>query len=185
MAVAEIVCCAVRDAEGLDAHFAIRRAVFVDEQGLFPESDRDDRDRDPRTIHLLGLVNDRPCGAVRLYPLDDAGEVWQGDRLAVLNGERTHGLGSPLVRLAVATAGELGGVVMHAHIQLPNVRFFESLGWHRAGDEETYVGVTHMPMTIALSGGGVEVVTAHAVAPAIGLPSPRDVGSSASITISH
>jgi putative N-acetyltransferase (TIGR04045 family) len=166
--VTEISCRAVRDAEDLHAHYAIRRAVFVDEQGIFTESDRDERDDDRRTIHLIGLADDKACGAVRLYPLDDAATVWQGDRLAVLRGERTHGLGAPLVRLAVATAGDLGGVVMHAHIQVPNVRFFESLGWHRSGDEEIYVGVTHVPMSIALTGARTagEVRSASAEAPA-------------------
>jgi hypothetical protein len=41
---------------------------------------------------------------------------------------------------------------MVAHIQLPNVRFFESLGWRRDGDVETYAGLPHQPMAIDLTG---------------------------------
>jgi putative N-acetyltransferase (TIGR04045 family) len=134
-------------------HHRIREEVFVGEQGLFEGSDRDGRDDDPATIKVLGFRDDIPGGAVRLYPLDAVG-TWQGDRLAVLAGARGHGLGAPLVRFAVATAAGAGGHVMRAHIQPRNVRFFERLGWHVAGDQEVYVGVPHIPMAIDLTGGG-------------------------------
>ena len=59
-------------------------------------------------------------------------------------------LGALLVRFAVATAGERGGHTMVARIQLPNVRFFEQLGWHADGPAGPYHGVTHQPMAIPL-----------------------------------
>ena len=37
---------------------------------------------------------------------------------------------------------------MVAHIQLPNVAFFERLGWRRRGEPDDYVGVPHQPMAI-------------------------------------
>ncbi|MFN2521657.1 MAG: GNAT family N-acetyltransferase, partial [Candidatus Limnocylindria bacterium] len=89
---------------------------------------------------------------VRLYPLDREG-LWKGDRLAVLPAERALRLGAMLVRFAVRTAGELGGRRMVAQIQVPNVRFFERLGWRRDGDPAPMLGVEHQPMTIDLSGG--------------------------------
>ena len=46
-------------------------------------------------------------GAVRLYPLDEAG-LWKGDRLAVLRDARPLPAGGPLVRFAVETAGRMG-----------------------------------------------------------------------------
>ena len=36
-----VLCRPVHDVEGLRAHHGIRRAVFVQEQGVFPESDVD------------------------------------------------------------------------------------------------------------------------------------------------
>jgi len=131
-------------------HHRIREEVFVREQGLFRGSDRDGRDDEAATIKVLGLRDGGPGGAVRLYPLDDAGQ-WQGDRLAVLSGSRGHGLGAPLVRFAVATAAGAGGRLMTAHIQPPNVAFFEHLGWWIAGEGEIYVGVRHVPMAIDLT----------------------------------
>ena len=142
----------------LAAHFAIRRSVFVEAQRLFADDDRDERDDDPATLHVVGLAGDpfglagpEVVGAVRLYPLDDAG-LWKGDRLAVLPAERTSRLGAMLVRFAVRTAAERGGRRMVAQIQLPNVRFFERLGWRREGASAPMLGVEHQPMVIDLTG---------------------------------
>ena len=149
---ADVVCRVVTDAAEREVHHAIRRQVFVVEQRLFDADDRDDHDGDPGTLHVLGLVNSAPGGAVRLYPLDEAG-LWKGDRLAVLPEFRRHGMGAPLVRFAVRTAGELGGRRMAAYIQLPNVSFFERLGWQPVGDPAPYVGVIHQRMEIPLLRG--------------------------------
>jgi len=82
-------------------------------------------------------------------PLDADG-LWKGDRLAVLPEARVQHVGALLVRFAVATAGERGGSRMVARVQLPNVRFFERLGWYADGPAEPYVGVIHQPMAIPL-----------------------------------
>lgn len=127
----------------------IRHEVFVVEQGLFDGSDRDVHDEDPRTLHLIALVDGEVVGTVRIYPLDDAG-TWLGDRLAVAESYRVLHLGVGLVGLAVRTAGQHGGAVMHAHIQLPNVEFFSRLGWRSSGPMEEYCGAAHQPMSIDL-----------------------------------
>ena len=142
-------CCVVDDRWGSAEHHRIREEVFVREQRLFDGTDRDARDDDPATIKVLGFRDGVPGGAVRLYPLDVEGR-WQGDRLAVLAGVRGHRLGGPLVRFAVATAAAAGGRLMTAHVQPPNVAFFQRLGWRVCGEVETYVGVPHVPMAIEL-----------------------------------
>jgi putative N-acetyltransferase (TIGR04045 family) len=146
----EVACRAATSIPDLNEHHRVRHAVFVTEQHIFAGTDLDRHDVDPRTHRVLGLVDGVAAGAVRLYPLDDEPGLWQGDRLAVLPAFRVHGLGGPLVRFAVRTAGALGGDAMLAHIQLPNVRFFERLGWRAAGDAEVYCGLPHQPMRIGL-----------------------------------
>lgn len=148
-----IECRLAAGAEDLDAHFELRRAVFVREQRLFSVDDRDERDSRSTTLHAVGLVDGEPCGAVRLYPLDTAGLDWKGDRLAVLPGHRANHLGAALVRFAVATGGRLGGRQMIAHVQLPNVRFFEHLGWRCEGAPAPFHGIDHQLMSIALGRG--------------------------------
>ena len=130
--------------------------MFVDEQQLFAGSDQDDRDDDPWTLHVLGFVDGRPAGSVRLYPLaggapiGDGAAEWKGDRLAVLPGRRAGRLGAALVRFAVATAADRGGDRMVALVQRPNQAFFRRLGWTRLGEPLVYVGRAHVRMTIAL-----------------------------------
>jgi putative N-acetyltransferase (TIGR04045 family) len=145
-----VACRLANDAWAEAEHHRIREAVFVREQRLFEGSDRDGRDDDAATIKVLGFRDEIAGGAVRLYPLDNAGH-WQGDRLAVLPGKRGHGLGAPLVWFAVATAASAGGRLMTAHIQPRNVAFFERLGWRISGLQEIYVGVPHVPMAIDLT----------------------------------
>jgi len=146
-------CRNVETAAELALHLAIRRQVFVAEQGIFDADDRDRRDDDPATVHVIGYVDGAAAGTVRLYPLrrePDGRVLWQGDRLAVRPEFRRHHVGGPLVRYAVRTAGQLGGGRMIAHVQLANVVFFRYLGWTVAGQPEPYQGLPHQRMTIAL-----------------------------------
>jgi putative N-acetyltransferase (TIGR04045 family) len=139
--------------EELARHFAIRRAVFCAEQGMFGGvDDRDARDDAPETLHAVGAEGAVVGGTVRLYPLDGDG-LWQGDRLAVLPVFRRTSLGGALVRFAVRTAGARSGKRMVAMIQLPNVRFFLALGWSLDGPVVEFHGREHQPMAIALSPG--------------------------------
>ncbi len=138
-----------RSEEDVAAHHRVRRAVFVEEQGIFEEHDEDEWDA--AAVKVVASVGGRVLGAVRLYPLDEAG-LWKGDRLAVLPEGRRMRLGAPLVRFAVATAGARGGHRMIALIQRRNVPFFRHLGWTAVGGETDYRGATHQEMTIALSG---------------------------------
>jgi putative N-acetyltransferase (TIGR04045 family) len=147
---ASAVCRLVDGPDDLSAHFAVRRRVFVADQGLFAVTDKDERDWADGTLHVVGLADGLVAGAVRLYPLDADG-LWKGDRLAVLPEARVQRLGALLVQFAVATAGERGGHTMLAQIQVPNVRFFEHLGWHADGPPAPYHGVMHQPMAIPLA----------------------------------
>ena len=146
-----LACRLVESAEELAAHHAVRHQVFVVDQRLFAGNDRDERDLAPGTLHVVGVDDGAIVGAVRLYPLTSG--YWQGDRLAVLPAARVRHLGALLVGFAVATAGERGGHTMVARIQLPNVRFFEHLGWHADGPAGPYHGVMHQPMAIPLPPG--------------------------------
>jgi putative N-acetyltransferase (TIGR04045 family) len=149
-AASRVVCRQVASAAELADHFAIRHRIFVDEQAIFTESDLDVHDRDGSAVALIGYCDGLVAGTVRLFAIDHADGIWQGDRLAVLALYRTRGLGAPLVRCAVATAAVLGGHLMSAHIQLANVRFFQRLRWETDGDPEIYAGLVHQPMSIEL-----------------------------------
>ena len=143
---------AVRLAHGdeLAEHHEIRHRVFVEAQQVFAGDDRDARDEHPDTRHVVGLVDGRVGGAVRLYPTDARGR-WKGDRLAVLAEYRLYRLGAVLVDFAVRTAAEHGGRTMDAHIQPANVAFFRQLGWELAGPSVVFHELIHQPMSIDLT----------------------------------
>ena len=148
----EIVCRVARTSEELTEHLQIRRAIFVDAQGLFESDDRDEHDDRDDTVHVIAMTPAGCVGAVRLYPIDACG-AWKGDRLAVLPNARALRVGPSLVRCAVAIGGARGGRRMIAYVQRPVVEFFEHLGWSPDGDVFAYCGVDHRQMSIALGTG--------------------------------
>ncbi|HYJ69810.1 MAG TPA: MSMEG_0567/Sll0786 family nitrogen starvation N-acetyltransferase [Nocardioidaceae bacterium] len=163
-ASSDVSCRRVNSAAERADHHAMRQRIFVDEQAIFTESDLDGHDRDGSALAINGYCDGIAAGTVRLFVLDEAGGIWQGDRLAVLSTYRLRGLGGPLVNAAVATAAVLGGTAMTAHIQPTNVRFFERLGWSSRGGREIYAGLVHQPMTIVLPDPGEASATLRRLA---------------------
>ncbi len=139
----------VERADDPSAYHALRTRVFVDEQGLFTRTDRDDRDDDPRTVvlqargahgELLGGVRVGPAG-----PGDDIG-WWTGGRLAVDPAVRgARGIGPALIRAACAYAENAGALRFDATVQLRNERMFRALGW-RTVRPVTVAGRPHVLM---------------------------------------
>ena len=146
-----VICAIAGDEAEVAAHHRVRRAVFVTEQGIFADSDVDAHDARDDVLRVVARAGHDIVGTVRLFPLDAGSGLWQGDRLAVLDDARSAGAGGPLVRFAVAAAAARGGRRMLAHVQPPNRRFFERLGW-TAGPTEEYAGHPHVLMTIELAG---------------------------------
>ncbi|GAB2925158.1 GNAT family N-acetyltransferase [Rhodococcus aerolatus] len=131
-----------RDGADLAAHAALRRAVFVDEQGIFDRDDTDEFDRDPRTVVLVARdARGEVVGGVRLHPAGPGPDLgwWHGDRLVVRRDARRGGLVGPaLVRAACARAEAHGALRFEADVQPANARLFTRLGWDAVG-----AGVVH------------------------------------------
>ena len=83
----------VQQVSHADAHVAIhdvRQRVFVQEQGIAAELERDALD--PVSVHVLALDSDnQPVGTGRLAPDGRIG------RMAVLASHRSHGVGEALL----------------------------------------------------------------------------------------
>lgn len=138
----------VADPGQVRAYWDLRRDVFVAEQGLFPGSDRDDVDDDPRTIVLVAVTAEgEVLGGVRLAPATprDIG-WWTGGRLVVRRTARhAGGIGPELVRAACREALRRGVLRFEATVQIPNESLFRRLGWLRWG-EASISGVPHVRM---------------------------------------
>lgn len=114
----------------LRAYHALRRDVFVGEQGLFASSDADNDDPGALAIVALSWAHGMPdqvIGTVRIFRRrTDPPTTWYGGRLAVDPIYRRHGVvGESLIRAAVCTAHALGCDHFLATVQLPVVRYFE------------------------------------------------------------
>jgi putative N-acetyltransferase (TIGR04045 family) len=133
----------------VQAYRRIRRDVFVAEQGLFPGSDGDDVDDDPRTVVLVARSPEgRVLGGVRLAPVTPAVDLgwWTGSRLVVAKAARTAGgIGAALVRAASAYAEDHGVLRFEATVQAQNELLFRRLGWEKLR-EIAVLGKPHVHM---------------------------------------
>ncbi|MEW6442440.1 MAG: MSMEG_0568 family radical SAM protein [bacterium] len=143
----------VRSGPSLEACFAIRREVFVREQGFFAQTDRDDLDES--SVHILARRGDQGLGTVRITPV--GGGLWLGSRLAVLPAHR-GGLGGRLVRKAEEEVRRRGGERFVAYIQLPRVAFFRRCGWRCLEEVPDYHGKPHVLMEAPGAGGSAGCV---------------------------
>ncbi|WP_314103975.1 MSMEG_0567/Sll0786 family nitrogen starvation N-acetyltransferase, partial [uncultured Frigoribacterium sp.] len=137
----------VADRAEVEAYRRLRRDAFVDEQGLFEGTDRDELDDDPRTVVLVARAGGGVVGGVRLAPVgeEDVG-WWTGSRLVVAPSARSAlGVGSALVRAASALAEQLGVLRFDATVQVRSSVLFRRLGWEQTG-RCVIGGVDHLRM---------------------------------------
>ncbi len=119
--------------EELAEALQVRRAVFVDEQGV-PESEEiDAHDGDPAlvttAVHVLARRAGLALGTGRLLLEYPRGAHAHIGRVAVLASERRHGVGRAVMRALEAEARTRGfsGITLAA--QLHAAPFYERLGY--------------------------------------------------------
>lgn len=129
------------DAELADA-FAVRRAVFVDEQGVPEERELDGKDE--TATHIVAYDGPDPVGTARLREYDEAtGKV---ERVAVLESRRGEGLGATLMDAMEEEARTAGYDALRLHAQVPVVPFYEALGYEVTSEEFEEAGIPHREM---------------------------------------
>ncbi|MYV57269.1 GNAT family N-acetyltransferase [Streptomyces sp. SID3212] len=149
----------VREATGpedREACFAVRKEVFVVEQGVPEDLEYDGRDDD--AIQVLAVRDDGlPLGTGRLLYGPAAADRTGGDpsvgalgRLAVNRDARGRGLGAALVRAIEDAARERGLTAVDLHAQTHALGFYERLGYEAYGPEFLDAGIPHRSMRRAL-----------------------------------
>jgi predicted GNAT family N-acyltransferase len=132
-------------ADRLALALAIRREVFVGEQGVPLEEEIDAHDRsDPAAVHALASDDGVPVGAGRFYVLD--GGAVQIGRMAVLAGRRGGGVGAALLAALEGEALRRGFRAAHLHAQVHAAGFYRRAGYADAGPELWDAGILHQPM---------------------------------------
>lgn len=137
-----------------EACFAVRKEVFVAEQGVDEAIEYDASDApDSDTVHVLAEGPDGPLGTGRLLRGPAAAEVTGGDpgvgslgRLAVRQVARGLGVGAALVRGLEEAAARLGLRAVDLHAQTHALGFYERLGYQAYGPEFQDAGIPHRAM---------------------------------------
>lgn len=125
---------------------ALRRVVFILEQGV-PETDEVD-DRDDTAQHLLARLDGAPIGTARLLTEGAVGKI---GRVCVLKEARGQGVGVALIRAAVALFGGVPGVKkVKLGAQTHAVGFYEALGFQAVGEVYQDAGIPHRDMILSL-----------------------------------
>ena len=126
--------------------YAIRHAVFVDEQNVPVELERDELDE--TAIHLLATDDGVPVGAARIVVKEDTGKI---GRVCVLKTARGTGLGAALIMAALDQLRDDPSVTRAVlGAQVTAVGFYEKLGFSAYGDVFDDAGIDHQMMGLAL-----------------------------------
>jgi ElaA protein len=121
---------------------ALRRAVFIDEQGISEADEMDDLD--DSAIHLLAAIDGKPVGTARLLIDGDIGKI---GRICVLAEGRGTGLGARIVQAAMDHLRTLPGVTKaKLGSQDHAIGFYEKLGFVGYGPFYDDAGIPHRDM---------------------------------------
>jgi predicted GNAT family N-acyltransferase len=140
---------------------AVRFEVFVGEQGVSPDAERDEIDDRASTVHVVAYADDgTPLGTGRLVaPHTDTAHgpaagygnmdpaVPHIGRLAVTGAARGTGAGKALMLFLEAVAlerhGASGSVRVELSAQDQAMPFYERLGYQAYGDAYLDEGISH------------------------------------------
>ncbi|WP_369388672.1 GNAT family N-acetyltransferase [Streptomyces sp. CG1] len=144
------------DSADREACFAVRKEVFVQEQGVAEDLEYDAYDA--VAVHVLAVREDGvPLGTGRLLHGELAAAKTGADpsvgslgRLAVSREARGLGVGVALVRAIEDAACARGLTAVDLHAQTHALGFYERLGYAPYGPEFPDAGIPHRAMRRAL-----------------------------------
>ena len=124
---------------------AIRRAVFIEEQGVPEELEWDELDGHCR--HILALAAEGVgIGTGRLLPDGHIG------RMAVLPEWRGNGVGSAILQALLQQARTEGYATVRLHAQMHALPFYARHGFTATGPEFLEANIAHRFMHLELEG---------------------------------
>ena len=132
----------ISQSDDLETCLALRRVVFMEEQGV---SEADERDgRDGAALHVLAERDGRPLGCARILIY---GPVAKIGRVCVLKDARGTGLGAAIIRTCLDVARSRRGVTRaKLGAQTHALNFYEKLGFTAVGPVYDDAGIPHRDM---------------------------------------
>lgn len=132
--------------DDFQACFAVRRAVFIDEQNV-PEAEEMD-DLDAQATHFLACIDGDPVGTARIVFDGSKGKI---GRVCVMRKMRGTGLGAAIMRAVLdhlGTVPHIDTAVLGS--QTHAIEFYEKLGFRAYGPEFDDAGIPHRMMSRAV-----------------------------------
>ncbi len=137
----------IRGDENLEIPFLIRDKVFCEAQGMSKEYEFDKLDQE--SLHVLVFDGENPVATGRLYQKNDYFKI---GRIAVLSEHRGKQFGDFVVRMLVDKAFTLGAKEVWVGAQVRVIKFYESIGFIKEGNEYIEEGILHVNMKIIKGG---------------------------------
>jgi len=122
--------------------FAVRKKVFVEEQGvpLHLECDA----FDATATHFIMYEDNEPAGAARLRNIED--HTAKIERVCILQSQRGKKLGALIMKEMENYAVSIGLQKLKLHAQSYAVPFYEKLGYTVTSPEFMDAGIPHRAM---------------------------------------
>ncbi len=132
----------IRQTDDIASCRKVRRAVFIDEQGVSEADEIDGLDAD--CLHLLARDGAVPVGTARIQLIGDTAKI---GRVCVIAPYRGTGLGASLIRAALDVArGQNGITQAKLGAQIHALGFYEALGFKAYGPVYDDAGIDHRDM---------------------------------------
>jgi predicted GNAT family N-acyltransferase len=125
----------------MSAVYALRREVFVVEQGVPEELEVDENDK--VATHLAALSDDHVIGTLRIVRHQRTAKI---GRMAVSAHSRKKGIGKELMEFAAAASSRDGAEEIILAAQLTAREFYRQLGYVEEGAVFDDAGIAHVMM---------------------------------------
>lgn len=138
------------DPRDIGTCMALRRAVFIDEQGVAEHEEADGED--DACTHVLARLGSIPAGAARYRTLQDAGRHYAKiQRVCVPEGLRGHGVGAAVIEFIIQQVREEKRTrIIRLGAQTHALAFYRKLGFREYGEQYDDAGIPHRDMELKL-----------------------------------
>ena len=138
-----MICHEITDPEELQACFALRREVFVDEQSIPASLEMDGQDTVAR--HFALRDGGKIIATCRVRRMGSAAKI---ERMAVKKDYRRKGIGQELMKYVLQQLTGAGDIqLLKLSSQADAVPFYERLNFKKRGPEYIEAGLPHYDMT--------------------------------------
>ncbi|NHN34141.1 GNAT family N-acetyltransferase [Paenibacillus agricola] len=131
----------VTSEQDLEMVYAIRKVVFVEEQGVTEEEEYDEFEK--TSEHVLVYFEDRPVGTGRIRIVEDMAKL---ERICILKEYRKYGLGKKIMDALESIAKSRGLSKAKLHAQTHAKEFYSKIGYKTVSDVFLEADIPHIAM---------------------------------------